>query len=69
MRTCNKNKFRIGFIDTGLRNVLVAFARGTARPSSRIKKGIEDVDVYETDAKLICFVVEGVRGAPTRAGH
>ena len=61
----NNDEFRFGFVDIGLEDVAVAATRVVERPSRRDKKGVKNVDVYNTCAKLIIFVNAGGGAADT----
>ena len=55
-KNLQKQKFRICFIDIGLKNVAVAATRVVVGGLPfAVKKGVSLVDVYKTHAKLIIF--------------
>ena len=55
------NDFHIGFVDIGLKNVVVAATRVVDLPSRSIKRGAILVDVRKTNAKRLISV--GVEAA------
>ena len=54
-----KNDYRKRFVDIGLEYVTVAAARVVELHPRCSNKGIKNVDVYETPARIILFVTAG----------